>query len=69
MELTQDTGAAEAAAPHPDDPQKIGSGSAQSPGGADAPAQSASDMTHGQEGYPGPRPGGEDSKETTADGQ
>lgn len=69
MELTQDTGAAEQTAPHPDDPHQTGSGSSESPGGADAPTQDAYEMSHGQEGYPGPRPGGESSKEAEADGQ
>ena len=62
IQLTPDTGAQEAAAPHPSDPQQTASGSSQSPGGGNAPAQSASDMTHGGEGYPGARSGGETAK-------
>ena len=62
MELTQDTGAAENQPPHPNDPNQIASGSAQSPGGEDASEQSASEMTQGGEGYPGPRAGGENDK-------
>ena len=38
------------------------SGSAQSPGGANSATGDASAMTHGQEGYPGPRSGGETDK-------
>ena len=62
MELTKDTPTAEAENIHPDDPQQTGSGSAQSPGGGKAQAQTPSDMSHGGEGYPGPRSGGETDK-------
>jgi hypothetical protein len=62
IHLTPDTGALENVPPHPDDPQRTKSGSAQSPGGRDAPEENSSDMTHGQDGYPGPRPGGESAK-------
>ncbi len=62
IDLTPDTGAQENTPPHPDDPHQTTSGSSQSPGGKNAPAQSASDLTHGQEGYPGPRAGGETDK-------
>jgi hypothetical protein len=60
--LTNDTPTQAPERTHPDDPQQIGSGSASSPGGSEAPAESASDMTHGQEGYAGPRTGGETDK-------
>lgn len=59
VQLTPDTGAQESPPPNPDDPQQIKSGSSRSPGGKDAPNESQSDMTQGQEGYPGPRSGGE----------
>ena len=62
IDLTPDTGAQENQPPHPDDPHQTASGSAQSPGGGKAPTGSASDMTQGQEGYPGPRAGGETAK-------
>ena len=60
MELTKDTPIMESTLP--DDPHQIGSGNAASPGGKDAPTQTASDMTHSGEGYPGPRAGGETDK-------
>ncbi len=59
MTLTKDTPVTENQSTHPDDPQKTASGSSQSPGGADAPAQDQNEMTAGQESYPGDRPGGE----------
>lgn len=62
MELAKDTATAEAEHTHPADTQQTGSGSAQAPGGSEAPEQTASEMTHGGEGYPGPRPGGETDK-------
>lgn len=62
MELSKDTPTAEAEQTHPADVQQTGSGSAQSPGGTGAPAQTASEMSHGGEAYPGPRAGGETDK-------
>lgn len=62
MELAKDTPTTEAENTPPHDPHQTGSGSAQSPGGQDAPAQSASDLSHGGEAYPGPSPGGEANK-------
>ena len=62
MELTKDTPTAEAESSHPGDPYQTGSGSAKSPGGSSAPAQSPSDMSQGGEAYPGPRGGGETDK-------
>ncbi len=62
VELIPDTGAQENSSPHPADTQKTTSGDSQSPGGQDAPKESASDMTHGGEGYPGSRSGGETAK-------
>ena len=62
MELTKDTLTMEAEHTLPHDPHQTGSGSAQSPGGKDAPVQSAGEMTHGGEAYPGPRAGGETDK-------
>ncbi len=62
MELAKDTPTSEAEQTHPGDPHQTGSGSPNSPGGASAPTQSASDMTHGGEAYPGPRAGGETDK-------
>lgn len=47
---------------HPDDEQKTGSGSPEALGGGDAPVRTASETTHGGEGYPGPRAGGETDK-------
>lgn len=61
MELTKDTPTSDAD-PAPHDPHQTGSGSASSPGGKDAPTQSAYDMSHGQEEYPGPSAGGESEK-------
>lgn len=62
VELAKDTPTAEAENTHPDDPQQTGSGSASALGGGAAPAQSAYDMSHGQEEYPGPSAGGEAQK-------
>jgi hypothetical protein len=62
MHIEPDTGAREAAPAHPDDPHHTASGSAASPGGAQAPAQTTSDLTHGQESYAGPRDAGETDK-------
>ena len=64
MELTKDTLTAEAEEPHPDDAQKTGSGSPEAIGGGSAPANTASEISHGGEGYPGPRAGGETDKLT-----
>ena len=61
-ELAADTSAEEHTPPHPDDPQQTGSGTAQAPGGKDAPDRNAAEMTHGQDSYPGPRPDGETAK-------
>jgi len=60
MELTKDTPVTESTPP--DDPHQTGSGSPKSPGGKDAPVQSAGEMSHGGEAYPGPRAGGETDK-------
>jgi hypothetical protein len=62
VELTKDLPTSEAENTHPDDPHQTGSGDAKSPGGKDAPTQSAGEMTHGGEAYPGPRAGGETDK-------
>ncbi len=62
MELVKDTPVTAPEQTHPDDAQKTGSGSAEAIGGGDAPALTASDASHGGEGYPGPRPGGETDK-------
>ena len=62
VELTKDTLTAEAEQTHPADAQKTGSGSAEAIGGGDAPTQTASETSHGGEGYPGPRAGGETDK-------
>ncbi len=62
MELAKDTPTIEAEQTQPHDPHQTGSGSSQSPGGQNAPAQSANDMSHGGEAYPGPRAGGETDK-------
>ena len=62
MELTKDTLTAEAEQTHPADAQKTGSGSSEAIGGGDAPIQTASETSHGGEGYPGPRAGGETDK-------
>lgn len=62
MELAKDTTTAEAENTHSEDPHQTGSGSSHSPGGKDAPVQSAGEMTHGGEAYPGPRAGGETDK-------
>ena len=62
MELTKDTPTTEAEHTPPHDPHQTGSGSAKSPGGKEAPAQTAGEMTHGGEAYPGPRTGGETDK-------
>ena len=69
MELTKDTPTSEAE-PHPDDPHQTGSGNSTSPGGKDAPEQSAYEMSHGGEEYPGPSAGGETEKTgATPDGK
>lgn len=60
MELTKDTPTTEDTPPH--DPHKTGSGHADALGGKDAPEQSANDMSHSGEAYPGPRQGGETDK-------
>jgi hypothetical protein len=60
VELTKDTPTTENTSRH--DPHQTGSGSAKSPGGKDAPAQNAGEMSHGGEAYPGPRAGGETDK-------
>lgn len=60
MELTKDTPTTENTPPH--DTHQTGSGSAHSPGGKDAQTQSAGEMSHGGEAYPGPRQGGETDK-------
>lgn len=62
MELTKDILTAEAEQTDPDDEQKTGSGSAEALGGGEAPTLTASETTHGGEGYPGPRAGGETDK-------
>ncbi len=62
MELAKDTPTAPDADKQPTDPNKTATGGADAPGGKDAPAQSAYEMSHGQEEYPGPRPGGESDK-------
>lgn len=67
MPLTQDTGQADSPQIHENDPHQTGSGSSQSPGGKDAPEQDISSLTHGQEGYPGPRAGGESDKPGAAE--
>lgn len=64
MELVKDTLSKEAEQTHPADGQKTGSGDAKALGGGDAPALSASEQSHGQDAYPGPRPGGETAKES-----
>ncbi len=64
MDIEKDTGAREYERAHPADPHQTASGSARSPGGADAPAQTTNDLTHGQEGYAGPRDAGETDKAT-----
>lgn len=66
MELTKDTPTTEPTLPH--DPQKTSSGSSEAPGGKDAPEQTASDMSHSGEGYPGPAKGGEADKTTPQPG-
>ncbi len=59
-ELIQDTGArGENTQDNPDDPQSLGQGHAQAPGGGDTSPQDARDMTQGQESYPGDRAVGE----------
>ncbi|MGI4789830.1 MAG: hypothetical protein ACRYFS_13380 [Janthinobacterium lividum] len=68
MELTKDTPTAEAEHTPPHDPHQTGSGSAKSPGGKDAPEQSAGEMSHGGEAYPGPRAGGETDKTASEPG-
>lgn len=60
MELTKDTPITENTSP--DDPHQTGSGNAEALGGKDAPVQSAGEMSHGGEAYPGPRAGGETDK-------
>jgi hypothetical protein len=62
VELTKDILTAEAEQTDPADEQKTGSGSAEAIGGGEAPTLTASDMSHGGEGYPGPRAGGETDK-------
>lgn len=62
MELAKDTPTAPDADKQPADPNNTATGNADAPGGKDAPATSASDLSHGQEGYPGPRAGGETDK-------
>ena len=62
MALAKDTPTAEAEQTHPADAQQTGSGSPQSPGGTGAKAQTAAEMSHGGEAYPGPRDGGETDK-------
>ncbi len=62
MELAKDILADPEANAQPDDPHKTAQGGPNAPGGKDAPATNASDMSHGQEGYPGPRAGGETDK-------
>ena len=53
------------------DPHQTGSGSAASPGGADAPNHSSQNLTHGESEYPGPRADGETekTKETPRDNE
>ena len=60
IELTKDTPVTDDSAPA--DPNQTGQGHARAPGGKDAPAKSAYDMSHGQEEYPGPSAGGESKK-------
>lgn len=43
-------------------PGEVGSGTADAPGGEDAPELTSYEMTQGQETYPGVRSGGEDDK-------
>jgi len=62
VELAKDTPTSDGNHPHPDDPHQTGSGNSTAPGGKDAPAQSAYEMSHGQEEYPGPSAGGETEK-------
>ncbi len=62
MELAKDTPTEPDADKMPNDPHKTAQGGPDAPGGKDAPATSASDLSHGQEGYPGPRAGGETDK-------
>lgn len=60
IQLTKDTPTADPGTPA--DPNQTAQGHSGAPGGKDAPAQSAYDMSHGQEEYPGPSPGGESAK-------
>lgn len=62
MELAKDTPTHEAEETQTEDPHQIGSGSAASPGGADAPNHTSQDLTHGESEYPGPRGDGETEK-------
>lgn len=62
MQLAKDTPTEPDADKMPVDPHKTAQGGPDAPGGKDAPATNASDMSHGQEGYPGPRAGGETDK-------
>lgn len=60
MELAKDTPTTSSETPA--DPNQTAQGHSGAPGGKDAPAQSAYDMSHGQEEYPGPSAGGESAK-------
>ncbi len=60
VELAKDTPTADPDAQA--DPNQTAQGHSKAPGGKDAPAQSAYDMSHGQEEYPGPGAGGESAK-------
>jgi hypothetical protein len=69
--LAKDTPIQEAEDTDPADPHQIGSGSAASPGGGDAPVYSSQDLTHGESEYPGPRADAETekTKETPRDNE
>ena len=62
MELAKDTPTQEAEDTSAHDPHQIGSGSASSPGGKDAPDHTSQSLTHGESEYPGPRADGETEK-------
>ena len=62
MLLAKDTPVQEAENTDAADPHQIGSGSAASPGGTEAPQHSSQSLTHGESEYPGPRADGETEK-------
>lgn len=56
MTLTKNTIVPQAENTHPNDPHHVGSGSADSPGGANSAPVTQEELSQGQESYPGSRP-------------